>query len=84
MYALAIKLATWAPPPAMVAIIFAIAYLIVGVPIHFRRGARSRDLLGTLAGIFAALAYIAYVVGERSEFHTLAHQVNASVHTTRN
>jgi hypothetical protein len=47
----------------MVAIVFSIAYLVVGIPVHFTRGVASRDVLGTLAGIFASLVYITLVVG---------------------
>ncbi|KAE8757784.1 hypothetical protein FSO04_22335 [Paraburkholderia madseniana] len=54
---------SFAPPPLMVAIVFSVAYLLVGIPVHFTRGAAARDWLGTLAGIFAALAYIVLVVG---------------------
>jgi hypothetical protein len=47
----------------MVAIVFSIAYLAVGIPVHFTRGVASRDVIGTLAGVFAALVYITLVVG---------------------
>jgi hypothetical protein len=58
-----------ASPPLMVAVVFSIAYLLVGIPVHFRSGAVARDILGTLAGVFCALAYIAFVVGGYSGFH---------------
>ena len=54
---------SFAPSPLMVAIVVSVAYLLVGIPVHFTRGATARDWLGTLAGIFAALAYIVLVVG---------------------
>ena len=53
---------SFAPPPLMVAIVFSVAYLLVGIPVHFTRGVTARDWLGTLAGIFAALAYIVLFV----------------------
>jgi hypothetical protein len=63
MRALANAVVSFAPPPLMVAIVFTIAYLAVGIPVHFTRGVASRDVLGTLAGVFAALVYITLVVG---------------------
>jgi hypothetical protein len=54
---------TLGPPPFMVAAVFSIAYLAVGIPVHFSRGPVARDLLGTLAGFFAALAYITLLLG---------------------
>ena len=59
----------FACPPLMVAIVFAVVYLLVGIPVHFTRGAVARDVLGTLAGFFAALVYITWVLG----LHTTAH-----------
>jgi len=58
-----------ARPPLMVAIVFAVAYLLVGIPVHFTRGAVARDVLGTLAGVFAALAYITWVLGLHANVH---------------
>ncbi|RKE36084.1 hypothetical protein B0G76_2238 [Paraburkholderia sp. BL23I1N1] len=69
MRALADFVVSLAPPPLMVAIVFAVAYLLVGIPVQFRRGARARDAFGTLAGVFVALAYIVLVVG----FHPGGH-----------
>ncbi|OQD23630.1 hypothetical protein UE98_14925 [Burkholderia cenocepacia] len=54
--------ATLGPPPLIVTLVFALAYLLVGIPVHCWRGAASRDVLGTLAGVFAALAYITLVL----------------------
>ncbi|MFT4066371.1 hypothetical protein [Paraburkholderia sp.] len=51
-----------ASPPLMVSIVFWIAYLLVGIPVHFARGAVSRDVFGTLAGVFAALIYLTMVL----------------------
>ncbi|SEK06579.1 hypothetical protein SAMN05192539_10372 [Paraburkholderia diazotrophica] len=50
------------PPPLMVVIVFAVTYFVVGLPVHFTRGAGYRDVLGTTAGVFVALAYITLVV----------------------
>lgn len=69
MRALADFLTSLAPPPLMVAVVFTIAYLLVGVPVHFRRGAAARDVLGTMAGVFSALVYITLVVGFYSGVH---------------
>ncbi|MFM0209553.1 hypothetical protein PQQ96_19310 [Paraburkholderia sediminicola] len=69
MRALADFVVSLAPPPLMVAIVFSIAYLLVGIPIQFRRGAGARDVFGTLAGVFAALLYITLVL----DFHPAAH-----------
>lgn len=63
MRAFANAVVSLAPPPLMVAIVFSIAYLAVGIPVHFTRGVASRDVIGTLAGVFAALVYIMLVVG---------------------
>lgn len=62
MHGFAVAVASFAPPPLTVVLVFLVAYLLVGIPVHLRRGAESRDLLGTLAGIFAAVIYIALVV----------------------
>lgn len=70
MSALADFVVSFAPPPLMVVIVFSIAYLLVGIPVHFRRGAAARDLFGTLAGFFSALVYITLVVGFYSGVHT--------------
>jgi hypothetical protein len=56
----------------MVTVAFAIAYLLVGIPIHFRRGAVARNVFGTLAGVFSGLVYITLVVGFSSGFHAAA------------
>ncbi len=56
----------FACPPLTVAIVFSVAYLLVGIPVHFTRGAVARDVLGTLAGVFAALLYITWVLGSHA------------------
>jgi hypothetical protein len=63
MRAFANAVVSLAPPPLMIAIVFSIAYLMVGIPVHFTRGVASRDVLGSFAGVFAALIYITLVVG---------------------
>ncbi|MFL9869478.1 hypothetical protein PQR67_35355 [Paraburkholderia fungorum] len=69
MRALADFVVSLAPPPLMVAVVFSLAYLLVGIPLQFRRGRDARDLVGTLAGVFAALVYITLVVGFGSGTH---------------
>ncbi|CAE6755584.1 hypothetical protein [Paraburkholderia haematera] len=69
MRALADFVVSLAPPPLMVAIVFALAYLLVGIPVQFRRGPGARDAFGTLAGLFAALVYITLVVGFHPGIH---------------
>jgi hypothetical protein len=54
----------------MVVIVFSVVYLLVGIPVHFKRGTAARDVLGTLAGIFAALVYITLAVGFAPDAHT--------------
>jgi hypothetical protein len=63
MLAIADFLALSVPPPLMVTFVFLAAYLLVGLPLHFLRGTESRDTLGTLAGLFAGLMYITFIVG---------------------
>lgn len=70
MRALADLLVSLAPPPLMVSIVFAIAYLLVGIPVHFRRGADARNVFGTLAGVLCGIAYVTLVVGFSSGVHT--------------
>ncbi|AOJ73423.1 hypothetical protein WS83_12135 [Burkholderia sp. MSMB2042] len=53
---------TLGPPPLIVSLVFVLAYLLVGIPVHCWRGAESRDVFGTLAGVFAALAYITLIL----------------------
>lgn len=57
------------PPPLMVVIVFALTYFVVGLPVHFTRGAGYRDVLGTMAGVFAALVYITLIVGSHANHH---------------
>jgi RsiW-degrading membrane proteinase PrsW (M82 family) len=42
---------------------FAFGYVIVGLPVHFRQGAASRDIWGTAAGVTMAALYAAFIVG---------------------
>ncbi|CAN7788734.1 hypothetical protein EOS_17165 [Caballeronia mineralivorans PML1(12)] len=69
MLAIANFFALSAPPPLMVALIFVAVYLLVGVPLQFLRGALSRDIWGSLAGIFAGLLYITFVFGIYPDIH---------------
>ena len=57
------------PPPLMVVIVFAVTFFVVGLPVHFTRGAGYRDVLGTMAGVFAALVYIALAVSSHANLH---------------
>lgn len=70
MHRFAVALVSFAPPTLMVTIVFSVAYLLVGIPVHFKRGIAARDLLGTLAGIFAALVYITLAVGFAADAHS--------------
>jgi hypothetical protein len=53
----------------MVVIVFAVTYFVVGLPVHFTRGAGYRDVLGTMAGVLAALVYIALAVDSHANVH---------------
>ncbi|WP_233810043.1 hypothetical protein [Paraburkholderia sp. HP33-1] len=64
-----VELAMSISPPLMVSIVFALAYLLVGIPFHMTHGLGARDGFGTMAGVLAALVYIAFAVGYRSELH---------------
>jgi hypothetical protein len=57
------------PPTLMVVIVFLTGYLLVGVPVHLTRGAAARDVLGTMAGIFAGIAYLTWVLGFSAGAH---------------
>lgn len=57
------------PPTLMVVLVFAVAYLVVGIPVHLRRGAGSRDVLGSLAGLFAGLMYLVFLLGIYPDLH---------------
>ncbi|MEC5404220.1 hypothetical protein VOM14_01380 [Paraburkholderia sp. MPAMCS5] len=71
------------PPALMVALVFAAVYLLVGVPLYFWRGAGARDAWGTLAGLFAGLLYMTFIVGIYPNLRTDLHIVDvkpAAVH----
>jgi hypothetical protein len=53
----------------MVALVFFVAYLLVGIPVQFTRGPAARDAFGTLAGVFAALVYITLVMSFYPDVH---------------
>lgn len=59
-----------APPPLMVAVVFSVAYLLVGIPVQFTRGPAARDAFGTVAGVFAALVYITLAMSFYPDVHT--------------
>ncbi|QCP49583.1 hypothetical protein FAZ95_10610 [Trinickia violacea] len=69
MHALADLVVSFAPPPLMVTVVFSVAYLLVGIPFHFRSGAVARNVYGTLAGVFLGIGYITFVVGFSSGLH---------------
>ncbi|KVV40408.1 hypothetical protein WK81_20500 [Burkholderia ubonensis] len=60
------------PPPLMVSIVFAVAYLVIGIPAHIIRGAIARDVFGTMAGVFAALFYLTIVLGFQTDIRDLS------------
>ncbi|CAB3726855.1 hypothetical protein [Paraburkholderia rhynchosiae] len=66
-----------APPALMVALVFAAAYLLIGVPLHFWRGAVARDTWGTLAGLFAGLLYMAFIFGIYPNLRDDLHVIDA-------
>jgi hypothetical protein len=67
MHRFSIAVMSWAPPPLMVVVVFSVAYLLVGIPAHCMRGPTARDVLGTMAGIFAALVYLTLVLSFYSD-----------------
>jgi RsiW-degrading membrane proteinase PrsW (M82 family) len=50
-------------PVRAVILFFLIGYVVVGLPVHFRQGAASRDIWGTAAGVTMAALYAAFIVG---------------------
>lgn len=50
-------------PVIAVLAFFVFGYLVVGLPVHFRQGAASRDVWGTAAGVTMAALYGAFLVG---------------------
>jgi hypothetical protein len=50
-------------PVSAVLAFFTFGYLVVGLPVHFRQGAASRDVWGTAAGVTMAALYGAFLVG---------------------
>lgn len=52
------------PPALMAALVFVAAYLLVAVPLYWRRDPpETRHVFGTIAGLFAGLVYIVFIVG---------------------
>lgn len=80
MLAIADFLALSAPPPVMVALVFVAAYLLVGIPLRFTRGPVSRDVLGSLAGIFAGLLYLVFIFGIYPDVHSVTIHADTLVH----
>jgi hypothetical protein len=56
-------------PVRAVIAFFLIGYLVVGLPMHFRQGAASRDIWGTAAGVTMAAIYAAFIVGVYPALH---------------
>jgi hypothetical protein len=56
-------------PVYAVVAFFLIGYLLVGLPMHFRQGATSRDIWGTAAGVTMAALYAAFIVGVYPALH---------------
>jgi hypothetical protein len=59
-----------------VIVFFLIGYLIVGLPVHFRQGAASRDIWGTAAGVTMAALYAAFIVAVYPALHHSAAMVH--------
>jgi len=64
-------------PVRAVILFFVIGYVLVGLPVHFRQGAASRDIWGTAAGVTMAALYAAFIVGVYPLLH---HAAVAVVH----
>ncbi|SIT37963.1 conserved hypothetical protein [Paraburkholderia ribeironis] len=56
-------------PVRAVIAFFLFGYLVVGLPVHFRQGAASRDIWGTAAGVAMAAIYAAFMVGVYPALH---------------
>lgn len=48
---------------------FLVGYFVVGLPMHFRQGAASRDIWGTAAGVTMAAVYAAFIIGVYPAMH---------------
>ncbi|HEY2024807.1 hypothetical protein [Paraburkholderia sp.] len=59
-------------PVRAVILFFVIGYVLVGLPLHFRQGAASRDIWGTAAGVTMAALYAAFIVGVYPLLHHAA------------
>jgi hypothetical protein len=59
-------------PVRAVILFFVIGYVLVGLPVHFRQGAASRDVWGTAAGVTMAVLYAAFIVGVYPLLHHAA------------
>ncbi|MGF6771265.1 hypothetical protein P3T18_003744 [Paraburkholderia sp. GAS199] len=56
-------------PIRAVLVFFLIGYVVVGLPVHFRQGAASRDIWGTAAGVTMAAIYAAFIIGVYPALH---------------
>ncbi|WP_341312335.1 hypothetical protein WN982_12625 [Paraburkholderia sp. IMGN_8] len=56
-------------PVCAVIVFFLLGYLVVGLPMHFRQGAASRDVWGTAAGVTMAAVYAAFIIGVYPALH---------------
>ncbi|CAM2139553.1 MULTISPECIES: hypothetical protein [Paraburkholderia] len=52
-------------PTLVITLVFTAAYCAVGIPAHCLLGPGARDYYGTMAGVFAALAYLTLILGFR-------------------
>jgi RsiW-degrading membrane proteinase PrsW (M82 family) len=59
-------------PVRAVILFFVIGYVVVGLPVHFRQGAASRDVWGTAAGVTMAALYAAFIAGVYPWLHHMA------------
>lgn len=59
-------------PVRAVIVFFVIGYVLVGLPLHFRQGAASRDIWGTAAGVTLAAIYAMFVIGIYPALHHAA------------
>ncbi|KER72404.1 hypothetical protein [Burkholderia cepacia] len=60
------------PPPLMIAIVFLVAYMAIGIPAYLMRGALARDIFGTMAGVFASLVYLTLVLVFQADIQDLS------------
>ena len=61
---------------------FMFGYVIVGLPVHFRQGAASRDVWGTAAGVTMAALYAAFLVCVYPMLHHALHLLPPAISVT--